>query len=109
LDALRNKKIPAVVRFASCEPLRESLSGIDFSGFQLIIAGGESGNAWKQHIMNLEWARELQSESGRVNSSFFFKQVSARFSGQGEDALGKVYHDLPAGPFPWADEGAEMQ
>lgn len=98
------RAIPAVKKFVSCEPLRGSLAGVDFSGVDLIVAGGESGNRWKEHQMDLEWARELQTEAARTGACFFFKQVSSRFSVAGADALGAIHHEMPAGSFPWMPE-----
>lgn len=66
-------RLPAKVRFVSCEPL---LGDIDLQPWlgQLhwVIAGGESG--MKARPMNIEWARSLRDMCKRNEVSFFFKQ-----------------------------------
>ena len=71
-------KIPAKIRFLSCEPL---LSNLDLSAFvdkpeyhpiDWIIAGGESG-AYSRP-MNPEWVRNLRNQSNEANIAFHFKQ-----------------------------------
>jgi protein gp37 len=45
--------------------------------------------------MKLRWAKQLKEKCMASGTVFFFKQVSAPRSGEGEKALGKVYHDWP--------------
>ena len=63
VDELR--KCPAAVRFLSCEPLLGPLDGLDLSGIDWVIAGGESGMhlrdvANRDRWMVMDWARELR-------------------------------------------------
>jgi protein gp37 len=118
MDALR--KVPAAVRFASCEPLIEDISEkINLGGFNWLIAGGESGDNpeyyWTpsqttpqrgRRSMLLDWARALQRKCAEAGTIFYFKQITAARSGVGADALGKLYHDFPAAPngLPWAEK-----
>ena len=99
-------KVPAAVRFLSCEPL---LGPIDistwlYSGWNeppfddqvdWVIVGGESGP--KRRPFELEWAEDLREQCEIAEVAFWFKQVGALRSGQGEDALGRVYQELPVG------------
>jgi protein gp37 len=120
MDSLR--KIPAALRFVSCEPLLEDIAPrIDFTGFQWMIAGGESGSGqeylwesiadWKQELytigrrtMKLEWAAALRDKAHAQNALFFFKQITAPRSEQGADALGQHYHEMPEPPHSvWAN------
>lgn len=80
-------KIPARVRFLSCEPL---LGPVEFSnvtnrsdcvaqlgkpalgGIHWVICGGESGPGARP--MHPGWARSLSAQCAAVNVAFFFKQ-----------------------------------
>jgi protein gp37/alkylated DNA repair dioxygenase AlkB len=133
MDALR--KIPAVLRFASYEPLLEDISqDINLDGYGWLITGGESGDGeeylWNKkqwpadlrkavnasaspgrRTMLLEWARKLQAQCVKAGIPFYFKQITAKRSGQREAALGRVCHEFPAAPFglPWAPKGEAAQ
>lgn len=70
IDDLR--KIPAAVRFLSCEPLLEDLGNLDLTGIHWLIVGGESGpNARPMHP---KWARSLRDQCQAAGVPFFFKQ-----------------------------------
>lgn len=70
IDDLR--KIPAVVRFLSCEPLIGPLPGMNLDGIDWVIVGGESGpNA---RPMKPDWARSLRDQCVAAGVPFFFKQ-----------------------------------
>lgn len=73
LDTLR--RIPAAVRFASCEPLLGPLRDIDLSDISWVIAGGESGP--RARPMNPEWACNLRDSCIAAQVPFFFKQWGA--------------------------------
>jgi protein gp37 len=90
-DKLRH--IPAAVRFICAEPLLESLESLNLRGIHWLIAGGESGPNYRP--MKLRWAEQLKKKCEASGTVFFFKQVSAPRSGEGEKAFGKVYHDWP--------------
>lgn len=76
-------RIPAKVRFLSCEPL---LGAVDFGfrafadwegstcgpGIQWVICGGESGT--KARAMHPEWVRGLKNQCLASGVAFFFKQ-----------------------------------
>lgn len=112
------REVKAARRFVSAEPLLEDISRhIDLKGIDWLIAGGESGDGpeyvWVagtnfkdepekgRRSMRLEWAQNLQAVCERSGTVFFFKQITAPSQGTGADALGRVYHDYPEGPYPW--------
>ncbi|WP_109485414.1 DUF5131 family protein [Occallatibacter savannae] len=71
VDILR--RTPAVIRFLSCEPLLEDLSGINLQGIDWIICGGESGHHARE--FRYEWARNLRETC--VGKNFFMKQLGS--------------------------------
>lgn len=117
---------PKAVRFLSCEPLLEDIAeGLSLDGIGWLIAGGESGTLtkaqrkqgkreeylwdakadWRKELtdapgarrtMRLEWAQRLLEKSRAAGVPYFFKQITAPRSDQGEDALGRIYHEFPA-------------
>ena len=82
----------APIKFLSCEPLLGPLNGIDLSGIDWIITGGESGahlglaekalkagqnpRAVDPRWMDMKWARDLRDISVRDGAAYFFKQDS---------------------------------
>lgn len=102
MDVLR--KIPALVRWVSTEPLLEDISqDINLDGFGWVVTGGESGAA-KRREMKLEWAANLRDVTKAAGLSFFFEQITHRWSGRGVDALGRIWHETPEAPWglDWA-------
>lgn len=73
VDILR--RIPAVLRFLSCEPLLEDIGDINLTGIDWIITGGESGNGVRD--FDLRWARSLQLAAKRHGAAFFMKQLGS--------------------------------
>lgn len=74
IDELR--RIPAAVRFLSCEPLLGPLDGINLDGMGWVIAGGESGLNYRP--MELDWARSIRDACVAADVPFFFKQWGGR-------------------------------
>lgn len=70
MDILR--EIPASVRFISAEPLLEDLGPINLTGFNWVIAGGESGR--KARRMKPEWPSNIRDQCIAAGVPFFFKQ-----------------------------------
>lgn len=91
LDALRG--LPAAVRFLSLEPLLGPMPTLVLEGVDWVIVGGESGP--KRRPFELAWAEDIRGQCERAGVAFWFKQVGALRSGQGEDALGAVMQELP--------------
>lgn len=106
IDQLRT--VPAVRRFVSAEPLTGPLGSPSLKGFDLLICGGMSGEGWQDHVMDLQWAKDALALARQYNVKFFFKQVSGRRDGQQPDALGRLYQELPKGPYPWMPEPEEF-
>lgn len=64
-------KIPAAVRFLSCEPLLGQTI-IDLDGIHWVIVGGESGPGARP--MHPDWARSLRDQCVAADVAYFFKQ-----------------------------------
>lgn len=72
VDDLR--KVPAKVRFLSCEPLLGPLS-LDLTSIDWVIVGGESGPGARP--MKSQWVREIRRQCEDAGVAFFFKQWGA--------------------------------
>jgi protein gp37 len=93
VDDLR--RVPASIRFLSCEPLLGPLTGIDLTGIGWVIAGGESGPSYRP--MNISWAREIRNASTRAGVPFFFKQWGGRTpKALGRELDGRLWDEKPA-------------
>lgn len=98
VDELR--RVPAVVKFLSCEPLLGDLSELDLTGVNWVIAGGESGPQYRP--MNVEWARGIRDSCLHAGIPFFFKQWGGRAPKiQGRELDGRTWDEMPvARPSP---------
>lgn len=85
--------IPAKVRFVSYEPALASISGVDLSGIDWLIYGGESGP--RRRADGTQWAEEMREQCARDGVAFFFKQRSALRSGMGTMLDGSKPHGFP--------------
>ena len=99
VDDLR--AVPAAVRFLSCEPLLGSLTGVDLTGVDWVIAGGESGvNA---RPARPEWFTDLRDACVGADVPFFFKQWGGRTPKAGGRVLaGRTWDQMPETPAPTA-------
>jgi protein gp37 len=89
------RRIPAAVRFLSCEPLLGPLSGLDLAGVDWVIAGGESGSAARP--MRSEWATEIRDACLAAGVPFFFKQWGGRNpKAKGRVLAGRTWDEMPA-------------
>jgi protein gp37 len=87
IDILR--EVPCSLRFLSCEPLMEELSGIDLTGLGWILCGGTSGKQfWQKHEMDIRWAASLFDAAEKAHVPFLFKQMSAPKTESGINGLG---------------------
>lgn len=94
-DELR--RVPAVVRFVSAEPLLGSLEALDLDGLQWVIAGGESGPGARP--LDLDWVRGLRDRCVDARVAFFFKQVGGRTPKAGGRLLdGRTWDQMPQRP-----------
>jgi protein gp37 len=91
VDHLR--KVPAAVRFLSCEPLIGPLT-LHLEGVHWVIVGGESGPVRRE--MRPEWALAIRDECRASNVPFFFKQWGGRTPKAGGRKLeGEVWDEVP--------------
>jgi len=85
LDDLR--RVPAVVRFVSYEPLIGSVAGGSLRDIHWAIVGGESGpNA---RPIDPLWVDEIFDQCTDADAAFFFKQ----WGGKNKKVTGRVYRD----------------
>ena len=88
------RKVPAYVRFLSCEPLIGPLDTLNLMDIHWVIVGGESGPGARQ--MNAEWVRSIRDQCKKQNVPFFFKQWGGvqkhRF---GRELDNKTYDEYP--------------
>jgi protein gp37 len=93
IDDLR--RVPAKIRFLSCEPLIGPLSSIDLTSIQWVIVGGESGPFARP--MRTEWVREIFRACRKADVPFFFKQWGGvRKDLTGRKLGGRTYDEMPA-------------
>jgi protein gp37 len=91
------RRVPAAVRFISAEPLLGRLEGLDLTGIDWLITGGESGH--RHRPMNIEWVRELRDRCLRGGVAFFFEQWGGRWPKDG----GRLLDDREWSQLPAAD------
>lgn len=94
-DRIRDlAKVPAAVRFLSCEPLLAPLPNLPLDSVDWVIAGGESGvNA---RPADPEWIREVRNQCVTARTPFFFKQwggIRAKSGGRKLD--GVIWNEMP--------------
>jgi protein gp37 len=89
------RQVPAAVRFISAEPLLGTLEGLDLTGIDWIIAGGESG---PQHrTVKADWIRFVRDLAIEHDTYFFFKQWGGFRAKSGGRLLdGREWNDMPA-------------
>jgi len=91
-NALRT--VPAAVRFISAEPLLGPLEGLDLTGIDWLIAGGESGHRHRR--VDPDWIRGLRDACGREGVAFFFKQWGGhRPKSNGRELDGRHWDEYP--------------
>lgn len=76
-------KVPASIRFVSCEPLLGPLPSLDVAALDWVIAGGESGIFKTVRPCDPAWLRELRDRCRATSTPFFFKQWGA-YDGSGK-------------------------
>ena len=88
------RRIPAAVRFLSCEPLLGPLTGLELTGIDWVIAGGESGVGHR--LMRPEWATDLRDRCSAAGVPFFFKQWGGiRPKARGRTLDGRIWDEWP--------------
>jgi protein gp37 len=92
VDDLR--RVPAAVRFLSCEPLIGPLTRLDLAGIHWVIVGGESGP--KARPMLEVWAQDIREQCEEHDVAFFFKQWGGiRKDKFGREMNGRTYDAMP--------------
>jgi protein gp37 len=89
IDDLR--KVPAAVRFLSCEPLIGPLRRMNLKGIDWVIVGGESGASPRP--MEPEWATDIRDQCRKSDVAFFFKQWGGRNKKAAGRELDGAIHD----------------
>jgi protein gp37 len=88
------RKVPAAIRFLSCEPLIGSLANIDLTDIHWVIVGGESG--WHARQMKVEWVWQIFRACRKQGVPFFFKQWGGvRKDLTGRLLRGRTYDEMP--------------
>ncbi|MFN3428362.1 MAG: DUF5131 family protein [Candidatus Sericytochromatia bacterium] len=94
IDHLR--KVPASVRFLSCEPLIGPLADLSLAGIHWVIVGGESGP--RARPMQQEWVESILDQCRRERVAFFFKQWGGvRKDRTGRLLNGQTFDEMPGG------------
>ncbi|WP_338032942.1 phage Gp37/Gp68 family protein [Dehalogenimonas alkenigignens] len=89
------KKVPAAVKFVSCEPLLGQLN-LPLEDLDWVIVGGESGPGAR--TMDLNWVREIRDQCSLVKLPFFLKQLGGTRNKRGEQLAlldGQLWKELP--------------
>jgi protein gp37 len=98
-DCLR--QVPASVRFISAEPLLGPLEGLDLTGIDWLISGGESGP--RHRPVKEEWLLDLRDRCGRDGVTFFFKQWGGHRPKSGGRRLeGRTWDGMPTPTDRWS-------
>src|SRR5262249_27688825 len=93
VDELR--RIPAHVRFLSCEPLIGPLDGLSLRGIHWVIVGGESGPGARP--MDEAWVLQIKRLCERNKVPFFFKQWGGvQKHKRGRILNDRTWDDMPA-------------
>jgi protein gp37 len=88
------REVDSAVRFISAEPLLGPLEGLDLSGVDWLIAGGESGP--RHRPVKLEWLRELRDKCLDEGVAYFFKQWGGvRSKSRGRLLDGQTWDQMP--------------
>lgn len=99
IDSLR--RLPAAIRFLSCESLIEDSGELDLSDIDWVIVGGESGV--QARPMKPEWVHSIMGQAEKQRVAFFFKQwgtwgadgVKRNKKANGKALDGKIIQMMP--------------
>lgn len=86
----------AHIKFLSLEPLLGPIPGIDLSGIDWVIVGGESGH--RARPIELPWVTEIRDQCLQARVPFFFKQwggVNKKKAGR--ELEGRTWEQMPPG------------
>ena len=92
IDSLR--RVPALIRFVSFEPLIGSVADADLAGISWAIVGGESGP--RARPMRPDWVDEIEALCQSAGANFFFKQWGGPNKKlTGRHYRGRTWDDMP--------------
>ena len=93
VDHLRKSR--ALVKFLSIEPLMGPVPGLDLTGIDWVIAGGESGPGARE--MRDDWVRQIRECCRRAAVPFFFKQWGGVLKSKtGRTLDGRTWDEMPS-------------
>lgn len=88
------QKVPARIRFLSCEPLIGPLARLPLDGIHWVIVGGESGP--RARPMEAGWVESIHRQCQRAGVAFFFKQWGGvRKHETGRTLHGRTWDEMP--------------
>lgn len=92
IDLLR--QTGAKIKFLSCEPLLTEIPGMNLTGIDWVIVGGESGRTPRP--IKEEWVLDIKDQCRKANVAFYFKQWGGTNKKKAGKILeGKVYNEMP--------------
>lgn len=92
------QKIPARVRFLSCEPLLGPLPRMPLKDIHWVIVGGESGPGSRP--MQGSWVLQIKAQCEQKEVPFFFKQWGGvRKKETGRELEGQTWDEMPEQSF----------
>lgn len=87
-------RVPAHIRFLSCEPLIGPLNRLPLQRMSWVIVGGESGPGARP--MRPEWVESIRGQCANRGVPFFFKQWGGVQKGlHGRVLNGRTYDEMP--------------
>lgn len=87
-------RVPAAVRFLSCEPLIGPLTNLPLEHIHWVIVGGESGPGARP--MKRAWVESIREQCQSAQVAFFFKQWGGvRKDRTGRELDGRIYDEMP--------------
>lgn len=88
------RRVPAEVRFLSCEPLIGPIEDLDLDGVHWVIVGGESGHSHRP--IEARWVRDIRTQAEEAGAAFFFKQWGGTTPKAGGRELdGRMWNETP--------------
>lgn len=92
------RRVPAAVRFLSCEPLIGPIPKLPLAGIHWVIVGGESGPGARP--MEPQWVEQIRDRCIERNVAFFFKQWGGvQKSRTGRSLSGRTWDQMPEGVY----------
>lgn len=87
-------KVPAKVRFLSCEPLIGPIPRLPLKGIHWVIVGGESGP--NSRPIEHDWVTQIRDQCVQKKVAFFFKQWGGvRKHETGRELEGQTWDEMP--------------